>query len=220
MFASELISNSIPPLKTSDSVQKALERMTEFKLYHLPIVNESQFLGLLAEEELIEVRDGSQPIGGLSLSVLNPFVYEDAHVYDIIRLFNQLHLSVVPVLDYKKNYLGLISINNLLEYTSNIYAVKEYGGIIVLEISNRNNSLAHMAQIVEADNAQVLSSYVQSFPDSTKLEVTLKINKTDLSGIIASFERYNYQVKAVFNSTISDNGTEDRFNSFMNYLNV
>nr|WP_068893001.1 CBS domain-containing protein [Pedobacter panaciterrae] len=220
MFASELISNSIPPLRTSDSVQKSLERMAEFKLYHLPIVNETQFLGLVAEEDLIEVRDVEQPIGSLSLSVLNPFVFEDVHVYDIIRLFNQLHLSVVPVLDYKKNYLGLISINNLLEYTSNIFAVKEYGGIIVLEISNRNNSLSHMAQIVEADNAQILSSYVQSFPDSTRLEVTLKINKTDLSGIIASFERYDYQVKAVFNSTISDNGTEDRFNSFMNYLNV
>ncbi|NQX42822.1 CBS domain-containing protein [Pedobacter steynii] len=220
MFASELISNSIPPLKTSDSVQKALERMTEFKLYHLPIVNETQFLGLLAEEELIEVRDTEQAIGSLPLSILNPFVYEDAHIYDIIRLFHQLHLSVVPVLDYKKNYLGLISINNLLDYTADIYAVKEPGGIIVLEISNRNNSLSHMAQIVEADNAQILSSYVQSFPDSTKLEVTLKINKTELSGIIASFERYNYQVKAVFNSTISDNGTEDRYNSFMNYLNV
>lgn len=220
MFASELISNSIPPLKTSDSVQKALERMTEFKLYHLPIVNETQFLGLLAEEELIEVRDTAQAIGSLPLSILNPFVYEDAHIYDIIRLFHQLHLSVVPVLDYKKNYLGLIAINNLLDYTADIYAVKEPGGIIVLEISNRNNSLSHMAQIVEADNAQILSSYVQSFPDSTKLEVTLKINKTELSGIIASFERYNYQVKAVFNSTISDNGTEDRYNSFMNYLNV
>lgn len=220
MFASELISNSIPPLKTSDTVQKSLDRMAEFKLYHLPIVNETQFLGLVAEDDLIEVRDVEQAIGSLSLSILNPFVFEDVHVYDIIRLFNQLHLSVVPVLDYKKNYLGLISINNLLEYTSNIFAVKEYGGIIVLEISNRNNSLSHMAQIVEADNAQILSSYVQSFPDSTRLEVTLKINKTDLSGIIASFERYDYQVKAVFNSTISDNGTEDRFNSFMNYLNV
>ena len=56
MLAAELISNSIPPLKTSDSVQKSLERMTEFKLSHLPIVNETQFLGLLAEDELIEVR--------------------------------------------------------------------------------------------------------------------------------------------------------------------
>lgn len=220
MLAAELLSNSIPPLRTSDSVQKALERMTEFKLSHLPIVNESQFLGLLAEDELIEVKDVETPIGSLSLSLLNPFVYEDAHIYDVIRLLNQLNLSVVPVLDYKKNYLGLIAAAHLLGYAADIFAVKEPGGIIVLEISNRNNSLSHMSQIVEADNAQILSSYVQAFPDSTKLEVTLKINKTELSGIIASFERYSYQVKAVFNSTKADDGTEDRFNSFMNYLNV
>ena len=220
MFASELISNSIPPLRTSDSVQTALDRLAEFKLYHLPIVNDTQFLGIVAEDELLEIRNTEEAIGALSLTILNPFVYQDVHVYDVIRIFHQLQLSIVPVLDYNKNYLGIISIHNLLDYTSEIYAVKEPGGIIVLEINNRNNSLSHMAQIVEADNAQILSSYVQSFPDSTKLEVTLKINKTELSGIISSFERYDYQVKAVFNSTITDNGTEDRYNSFMNYLNV
>jgi len=220
MLAIELISNVIPPLMTSDTVQKALERMSEFKIYHLPIVNESQFLGLVAEEELIEVRDQQAPLGSLSLSILNPFVFEDAHVYDVVRLFNQLQLSLVPVLDANKNYLGVVSINNLLAYTAETYAVKEPGGIVVLSISNRNNSLAHMAQIVEADNAQILSSYVSSFPDSTRLEVTLKINKTELSSIIASFERYNYEVKAVFNNTQNDDGSADRFNSFMNYLNV
>nr|WP_121273902.1 CBS domain-containing protein [Pedobacter schmidteae] len=220
MLAAELLSNSIPPLKTSDTVQKSLERMTEFKLSHLPIVNETQFLGLLSEDELIEVKDVETPVGALSLSLLNPFVYEDAHAYDVIRLLDQLKLSVVPVLDYKKNYIGLVAVNNLLCFAADLFAVKEPGGIIVLEISNRNNSLAHMAQIVEGDNAQILSSYVQTFPDSTKLEVTLKINKTELSGIIASFERYSYQVKAVFNNTKADDGTEDRFNSFMNYLNV
>jgi acetoin utilization protein AcuB len=220
MVAAELISNIIPPLRTSDTVQKALERMGEFKLYHLPIVNESQFLGLVSEDELIEVRDQQTPIGSLSLTIINPFAFENAHIYDVVKLFNQLQLSIVPVLDQNKNYLGLVSINSLLAYTADTYAVKEPGGIIVLEISNRNNSLAHMAQIVEADNAQVLSSYVSSFPDSTKLEVTLKINKTELSGIIASFERYNYEIKAVFNNTQNDDGSADRFNSFMNYLNV
>lgn len=220
MFASELISNSIPPLRTSDTVQTALDRLAEFKLFHLPIVNESQFLGIVTEDELLEVRDLQEAIGALSLTILNPFVYQDAHVYDVIRVFHQLQLSIVPVLDYKKNYLGIISVQDMLDYTSEIYAVKEPGGIIVLEINNRNNSLSHMAQIVEGDNAQILSSYVQSFPDSTRLEITLKINKTELSGIIASFERYNYEVKAVFNGTITDDGTEDRYNSFMNYLNV
>ena len=220
MFASELISNSIPPLRTSDTVQAALDRLAEFKLFHLPIVNESQFLGMVTEDELLEVRNTEEPIGSLSLTMLNPFVYQDAHVYDVIRVFHQLQLSIVPVLDYKKNYLGVISIQNMLDYTSDIYAVKEPGGIIVLEINNRNNSLSHMAQIVEGDNAQILSSYVQAFPDSTRLEVTLKINKTELSGIISSFERYNYEVKAVFNGTTTDDGTEDRYNSLMNYLNV
>jgi acetoin utilization protein AcuB len=220
MIASELISNSIPPLKASDTVQKSLDRMTEFKLSHMPVVAEMQFLGLLAEDELIELRDVNQPIGNLPLSISNSFIYEDTHIYEVIRLFNQLQLSAVPVLDYSKNYLGLITAGNILGHISDIYAVKEYGGIIVLEIGNRNNSLAHMAQIVEADNAQILSSYIQTFPDSTKIEITLKINKTELSGIIASFERYNYQVKAVFNHIVSDNGTEDRYNSFMNYLNV
>ncbi|TKC05673.1 CBS domain-containing protein [Pedobacter polaris] len=220
MIAEELISNVIPPLKTSDTVQKALERMSEFKLYHLPIVNETQFLGLVSEDELIEIREQETPIGSLSLTILNPFVFQDAHIYDVIRLFNLMQLSLVPVLDLNKNYLGVVSINNLLAYTADTYAVKEPGGIIVLEINNRNNSLAHMAQIVEADNAQILSSYVSSFPDSTRLEITLKINKTELSGIIASFERYNYEVKAVFNNTQNDDGSTDRFNSFMNYLNV
>lgn len=220
MLAIELISNVIPPLKTSDTVLKSLERMTEFKLNHLPIVNESQFLGLVSESELIEVRDQDSALGSLSLAIHNPFVFEDAHIYDVIKLFDQLQLSIVPVLDSSRNYLGMISIHHLLTYTAEIYAVREPGGIIVLSISNRNNSLSHMAQIVEADNAQILSSYVRSFPDSTRLEVTLKVNKTELSSIIASFERYNYEVAAVFNNIQSDNGTADRFNSFMNYLNV
>jgi len=220
MFASELISNSTPPLQTSETVHTALDRMAEFKLNHLPVLNNGTFLGIVAEDHLLEIRNVEEPIGALSLTILNPFVYQDVHVYDVIRIFDQLKLSLVPVLDYQKNYLGVISIHDLLKYTSDIFAVKEPGGIIVLEINNRNNSLSHMAQIVEGDNAQILSSYVQNFPDSTRLEVTLKINKTELSGIISSFERYDYQVKAVFNSTAQDNGTEDRYNLLMSYLNV
>lgn len=220
MFAVELISNTMPPLKTSDTVRKALERMSEFKLYHLPIVNEKQYLGLVSEEELMEIREQETAIGSLSLKIFNSFVFENSHVYDVIRLFNQLQLSIVPVLDQQKNYLGLVSINSLLSYTANLFAVNEPGGIIVLSIGNRNNSLAHMSQIVEADNAQILSSYVSAFPESTRLEVTLKINKTELSSIVASFERYDYEVKAVFNNTNHDDGSLDRYNSFMNYLNV
>lgn len=220
MFAHELISDSIPALRTSDTVQKVYERMAEFRVNHLPIVNDKQFLGLVSDEDLVEVQDSNAPVGSLSLSLHNPFVYEEQHIYDVIRLFYEQKLSVVPVLDSNKNYKGLISINTMMEYVATMTSVKEPGGIIILEITNRNNSLAHISQIVESDNAQILSSYVQSFPDSTKLEITLKLNRTDLSSIIASFLRYDYHVKATFNDTKSDDGTSDRYDQLMNYLDI
>ena len=77
-----------------------------------------------------------------------------------------------------------------------------------------------MAQIVESDNAQILSSYVRTFPHSTKIEVTLKVNKVDISAIIATFIRYEYDVKATFNHVDDNDGSKDRYDSLMNYLNL
>lgn len=220
MLAIELIDNSIAPLNTTDTIGRALARMSELKLYHLPIVNDRNYLGLVAEEELMEGTNQDASIASLPLLLSNSFVYENAHVCDVIQLLSELKLSVVPVLDLQKNFVGVVSINKVLSFTGNLYAINAPGGIIVLSVSNVNNSLAHMSQIVEANNAQVLSSYVSSFPDSTRLEVTLKINKTDLTAIVASFERYEYEVKGVFNDTSEDTSAVDRYDSFMNYLNV
>lgn len=220
MIALELISDSIPAVRTSATIQQVIDRMTEFKVRHLPIVNEDQFLGLISEDDLIEPADYSAQISTLVLSHVNPYVFENQHIYDVIRLFYEQQLTIVPVLDLKNNYLGLISLNTMNEYFARITSVAEPGAIIVLEISNRNNSLAHMAQIVESDNAQVLSSYIRSFPDSTRIEVTLKLNKQDVSGIVASFLRYNYTIKATFNSTPVDDDSMNRYDSFMNYLNI
>lgn len=220
MFAEEIISNEIAPIKTDDTLQKALDRMNEFKLKHIPVVSDGQFLGLLAEDDLLEIHYYNILVKEVSVNLLNAFVFTNAHTYDVIRLLGSLKLTVVPVLDQQKNYTGLITINNIISSVAELYAVNEPGGIIVLEISNRDNSLAHIAQIVEADNAQILSSYVSSFEDSTRLEITLKVNKTEITSLVASFERYDYQVKEVYNNTQIDDGSQERFDSFMNYLNV
>jgi acetoin utilization protein AcuB len=220
MFAAELINDAIPPIHTSDTVQKVIDRMAEFQVRHLPIVNEEQFLGLIAESDFLPETDHSTQVGALGLSVVNPYVREDQHIYDVIRLFYELQVTIVPVLDLKNNYLGMVSINAMNSYFAKITSVTEPGGIIVLEISNRDNSLAHMSQIVESDNAQILSSYVRTFPDSTRMEVTLKINKLDISSIIATFLRYGYDIKATFNFRDNNDNSMDRYDSLMNYLNI
>ena len=220
MFAAEIISDAIPSLSTADTVQRALDRMNDFKLKHLPVVNEATLLGLVSEDDLLNITNHDTLLSDAAVSTLNVFVLNNAHTYDVIRLLSQLKLTAVPVLDQQKNYLGLISINNMINAVAEQYAVNEPGGIIVLEISNRDNSLAHIAQIVEADNAQILSSYVNAFEDSTRLEITLKVNKTEITSLVASFERYDYLVKEVYNNTQIDDGSQERYDSFMNYLNV
>lgn len=220
MLAIELVTNPIPSVHTSDTIQRVIDRMVEFRVRHLPIVNDQQFLGLIAESDLIAEPDLQTPIGALALSLINPYVLEHQHIYDVMRLFYEQRLTVIPVLSAAKDYLGMISINTMIEYFAGLTSSAEPGGIIVLEIGNKDNSLAHMAQIVESDNAQVLSSYIRSFPDSTRLEVTLKVNKQDISNITATFLRYGYDIKATFNHSDYDDGSKDRYDSLMNYLNI
>jgi len=52
------------------------------------------------------------------------------------------------------------------------------------------------------------------------LEVTIKINRTDLSAIIQTFNRYNYTIKASFHQSEYVDDLKDRFDSFMSFLNI
>ncbi|RYY30069.1 MAG: CBS domain-containing protein [Sphingobacteriaceae bacterium] len=220
MVAAELISDIIPPVKPTDSVEKVNLLFTEFKVEELPVVDGDQFLGLITEDELIEIFDEELPVSTVLLSKTQTFVRDNQHIYDVIRLFYAQKLSVVPVLDMQNNYLGLINLNALNDYFATLTSAIEPGAIIVLEISNRNNSLVQMAQIVESDKAQILSSYVRAFPDSTRLEVTLKINKKDVSAIVASFNRYDYLVSAVYNQAQVEDDSRSRYDLLMNYINL
>ncbi|MDT3401803.1 CBS domain-containing protein [Mucilaginibacter terrae] len=219
MLAIELAANTIPPVTPTDSLQLAIDRMAEFKVRHLPVVNEQLFIGLLAEADITEP-DHTLPVSALPQLHVNTFVFEDQHVYDVVRLFYEQNLTMVPVLGPNKTYDGVINQYAMNAYFGEITAVAQPGSIIVLEISNRGNSMSQMAQIVESDNAQILSSYVRTFPDSTRMEVTLKLNKTDISSINAAFLRYGYDVKATFNHNDDDDDSLNRYESFMNYLNM
>ncbi len=220
MLSADLINDLIPPLKTSDSGDKALGLMEDFKISHLPIVNNTQFLGLITEDQLIEMDDPSEPIGSLALNLHKPYVYEWQHMYDVMRLMSEMKLSVVPVLDEKDNYLGLISINTLIEYFSTITASDNPGAVLVLEIDTRNYLLSEIARIVESNDAHVLSSYIHSNRDSTRMKVTLKIDKEDVGGIIQTFQRFNYQVYSLYRNNNKNDDTKERFDAFMRYLNI
>jgi acetoin utilization protein AcuB len=221
MLAKDLISEVIPSLKTSDSGQTALNWMEIFRISHLPIVNNLDFLGLISDTDIYDMNQPDEPIGNHSLTLLKPYVTTEQHLFEVIGLASRLKLTVIPVLDEKEHFKGVITTTDLVRYLAGISSMDQQGGIIVLEIIERDYSLSQIAQIVESNNIKVLSMYITSPPDSTKLEVTLKVNTNDLVSVIRTFERYNYDVKTWVTSDESmDRFYSERFDLLMKYLNI
>ena len=221
MLAKELMSDIVPALKTSDTGYQALSWMDIFRISHLPIVNNREFLGMISDKDIYDLNMAEEPIGNHKLSLFSPFVYDDQHIFEVIEIISRLNLTAVPVIDRKNVYLGLITINDLIEKFAELPAVSHPGGILVLEINVNDYSLTQIAQIVESNDAKILSVYITSREDTTKMDVILKINQSDLGAIVQTFERYNYTIKA---SYLTDNEAENliknRYELFMRYLNV
>jgi acetoin utilization protein AcuB len=221
MVAKDLISEVVPSLKTSDSGQTALNWMEIFRISHLPIVNNLDFLGLISDSDIYDMNQPEEPIGNHSLTLFKPFVTTEQHLFEVIGLASRLKLSVVPVLDDKSHFKGVITTTDLVRYLAGISSMDQQGGIIVLELIERDYSLSQIAQIVESNNVKVLSMYVTSPPESTKLEVTIKVNTNDLVSVIRTFERYNYDVKTWVTADDSmDSFYSERFDLLMKYMNI
>lgn len=221
MLAKDLISDVVPALKTSDSGQRALYWMDIFRISHLPIVNNEDFLGLISDKDIYDHNMAEEPIGNHSLSLFSPYVTSGQHVYEVMEVASELQLTVIPVLNDDKKFQGVITLTDLLHYFADVSALKQPGGIIVLELNLNDYSMTQIAQIVEGNDAKILSSYITSSPNSTKMEITLKINRKDLSSILQTFIRYNYIIKASFMDENDLNSLyENRYDSFMKYLSI
>lgn len=221
MVAKDLISEVIPALKTSDLGQTALNWMEIFRISHLPIVNNQDFLGLISDADIYDMNQATEPIGNHYLTLIKPFVLMDQHIFEVIGLASRLKLSIVPVLDNNNHYKGVITTNDLIRHIAGISSMDQHGGIIVLELVERDYSLTQIAQIVESNNVKILSMYITSPPESIKMEVTLKVNTSDLGSVIRTFERYNYEVKTwVTTNDSMESLYSERFDLLMKYLNI
>jgi acetoin utilization protein AcuB len=221
MLAKDLVSDVIPALKTSDTGARALSWMEIFRISHLPIVDKKEFLGLISDNDIFDMGMMDEPIGNYRLSLFSPFVYAGQHIYEVIEIASRLKLTVIPVLDENKNFIGMIGQSDLLGHFASLTAAGEQGGIIVLEMNHLDYSLSQISQIVEGNNARVLSLYIKNTEDSNRIEVTIKTNTTDLTSILQTFERYEYHIKAYYMDNENLSGFyKNRYDQFIRYLDV
>ena len=214
MVAKDMISDVIPPLKTSDTGITALNWMDIFKVSHLPIVNDKEFLGLISESDIYDLNMPEEHLGNHQLSLLRPYVSEDQHVFEVMEVLSRLKLSLVPVLDSSKNYLGVITLMELLHYFTELSALRHKGSVIVLEMNVNYFSLSQICQIVEETMQKFLPLILPRTQTPPKW-VTLKLNVTDVTSIKQTFQRYNYNVLGAY---MKQDDESDLLNDRLNYL--
>lgn len=221
MLAKELISEVIPSLRLNDTGQKALNWMEIFRISHLPVVDDHEYIGLISDKSIYDLNLIDKQMDECKEYMVQPHIRINQHIYEIVSVISEWKISVVPVLGPYYQYKGVISVIDAAQHFADLVAVKEPGGVIVLELNPVDYSLAQIARMVEENDAKILSLYVSRYENSTAIKVTLKVNVIDLSPIIQTFVRYDYTISAVFmdNSKLKDL-YDDRFDQLMRFMNM
>jgi acetoin utilization protein AcuB len=220
MLTIELINSNIPRLQLQDTVSKALQLINDFRLTHLPVIAENKFLGLVSEEDLLDAEEEKMPIELMQENFINAFVLENEHFLNAVTCANQFDSTVVPVVNQEKDFLGVIITADLLKTIGNFAGTNEIGGIVVLEMERSQFAISEISRIVESNDATILHLNTTIQKDTGLFTVTLHINKKEISSIVSTFERYDYDVLYYFGTEIFENEVHSNYKHLMNYLDI
>jgi acetoin utilization protein AcuB len=220
MIATQLINDSFPPLKISDTGLKAINWMEEFRVEHIPVVDGVNYLGLISEEDILKLHSLERPFANQALSLIKPFVRFNQPIFEVVKMISKEKLTIVPVLDEQNHYMGLITLADVLKHYSESGIFEDSNGVIVLEMRMNDYSLSEIARLVESENAKIISSYITPDIEEETIDITLKINQSDLSRILSSLTRHGYIVKEHYHHNEFMDDLKSRYDSLMNYLDI
>ncbi|MFL5786581.1 MAG: CBS domain-containing protein [Flavisolibacter sp.] len=218
MLTRELISNSIPYLHINDTVNHALQLMNDYHVAHLPVVESDNYLGIISEEQLLQT-DEDVTVNQLQITDGSTSVNGNDHFLKAIHIAVVNKLSIVPVVE-EKQLLGIVTYNDLLRNASDFMSLNEPGALVVLEMESKSYSFTEINRIVESNDAQITQLNTFTDPETGNIQITIRINKLEVSDIISTFQRYEYNVKYYFGEELYENELRTNYDNLMNYLKI
>lgn len=220
MLTAELVNNTIPRLQLQDTVSKALQLINDYRVSHLPVVTDDIYLGMIGEDDLLDVEDKKYTIEVLQEDFLPAFVKENEHFLRAINICNQYNTSIVPIIGENKEFIGVITATDLLKSIGNFSGADEIGGLIVLEMERSQFSISEISRIVESNDSTILHLNTIVHPQTGMLTITIHLNKREIAAIVATFERYDFDVIYFFGNEKFENEIHSNYRHLMNYLDI
>src|SRR4051812_6914172 len=119
MLAQELTNNNLPQLQLSDTVSKALQLMSDYKITHLPVVSEEKYLGLISEDDLLDEENKKIPIEFFQNDFVPAFVNFNNHFLHAVSVSIHYQTNVIPVVNEAHELVGTIGGQVLLAAVGN-----------------------------------------------------------------------------------------------------
>jgi len=220
MLTGNLQTQTLPYLRLTDKVYQALELMNENHVGHLPIVDGDKYLGMISETDLSEAENDRSTLEQFQQSISNASVKDDEHVLKAIQVAVENGLTVVPIVGENNELLGVVTYPDLLKYSSEFMSLNEPGGLIVVEMESKDYSFNEISRLVESNDAQIKQLNTNVDPKTGLMEVTIKINKLEVSDIVSTFQRHEYNVKYYFGEELYENELRTNYDNLMNYLKI
>lgn len=219
MLVSEIAQSTIPLLHNNDTIENAIEIFQHSNVLHLPVIHEDKYEGLISLDELLSAED-TNTLDALGDKLIHVSIAHDQHFLSALKIIAAYNISILPVLSLNNEYSGAVSQQALLNALYTFLNCDEPGGIFVLEMERSKFSVGELSRLVETNDAYItqLNTYTEQV--SGLFIVTLKVNKTEVSDILATLQRYDYTVRHFFGEEVFENELKENFDNLMSYLNV
>ena len=219
MLAAQLINTSFPSVHLLDKASFALQLMEDYDLQHLCVVTEDKFVGIVDKNALLD-SDETAVIATLQDDFIMASVHADAHFLAASSLLSLHELTMLPVVSTSADLLGVITAKHMLTILTSYLGADTKGGVIVLEMERRQYSFGEIVRLIETNDAYVTQLNTANDPQTGMLLVTIKINRIEVSTIVATFQRYDYSVKYYFGEENYQNELKENYNHLLSYLNM
>jgi len=220
MLISQFLSNADFSIQNADSIQQALEKLQDMLCKELVVLNGDDYIGLVNETILLDAEDEEAPLSSIKINTAPIQLKFNQHPYDALVMITVYNSTIIPVLDQDNKYIGVSTQLDILKAISSIQSQNESGAIIVLAIGLHDFSLSQIAHLVESDNCRILNCATKINLESDNIEVTLKVDKSNINALLNSFLRHNYLILETHNTIAAFDDTADRYQQLMNYINI
>jgi len=184
------------------------------------VAADGKYLGLVGEEDLLDADGEKGTLQFMEEFFVYAAVKENEHFLNAVSCSNRFDTSVVPVINEEKELVGCITITDLLKALGEFAGADEIGGIIVMEMERSQFAISEISRLVESNDAHILHLNTMVNKETGLLTVTLHLNKKEIAAIVATFERYEYDVIYFFGDEKFENEIHSNYRHLMNYLGI